>query len=137
MSLVEGDLLRDLDPLRFRQRGGIQLVAEHAEQRDRAARSERRHPADLMIRHAGDMRAHRARWIDQRRSPLDAEPLDRVRVVAGPCLRRVGEQARIEATAAAGAGLEQDLGERRREALVHRVDAEHVAVEQLALAVGR
>ena len=83
------------------------------------------------------MGAHRAQRVHERRAPLDSQPLDRVRVVARPGLRSEGEQPGIEAAAAAGARLEQDLGEGRVQARVQVVHAEDVAVEELALPVGR
>ncbi len=83
------------------------------------------------------MRPHRAQRVDQRGAPLDAQPLHRVGVVARPGLRREGEHAGIEPAATARARLEQHVRETGGQAPVQVVDAEDVAVEELALAVGR
>ena len=48
-----------------------------------------------------------------------------------------GQHARVEPAAAAGARLEQDVGEARRQAPVELVRPEDVAVEHLPLALGR
>jgi hypothetical protein len=68
---------------------------------------------------------------------LDLQAFDRVGVVAGPALRGEGEHPRIEAPAARGAGFEEYLGKGPREAIVELVDAEHIAVEELALTLRR
>ena len=83
------------------------------------------------------MGAHRAQGVDQRGAPLDPQPLDRVGIVTRPGLRREGQEAWVEAPAATGAGLEQDLGKRRCEPGVEVVDAQDVAGEELALTLGR
>ena len=93
--------------------------------------------ADLVVGDGRDVGAHGADRERQRGAPLDAQPLDGVRVVARPGLRREGEHARVEATAAAGAGLEQDVREAVRQPPVELVQAQHVAVVELALALGR
>ena len=99
---------------------------------------QRRHPPGLVVR--GRQRRGRPSSSADRRTDVPhwiAQPLDRVGVVARPGLRRVREHARVEPAAAAGARLEQDVREGRRQPGVQVVHAEDVAVEELALAVGR
>ncbi len=112
MGLVEGDLVGDGALVVGAEGRRVELVAEDAEERHRGARLDRRDPAGLVVRDGGDVRAHRAQRVRQRRPPLDPQTLDGVGVVARPGLRRVGEQPRVEPAAAAGARLEQDLRER-------------------------
>ncbi len=137
MRRVERDLARHRGPFRVGQRGRIELVAEDPEERHRGAHLDRRDPAGLVVRDRRDVRAHRAQRVGHRGPPLDLEALDRVGVVARPGLRRVGEHARVEPPATAGARLEQDVREGRGQAGIELVDAQDVAVEELALAIGR
>ena len=65
------------------------------------------------------------------------QALDRVGVVARPGLRRPRQQPGVEPRAAARARLEQDVREALDQAPVQVVHAEDVAVEELALPVGR
>ena len=132
---VPGDLRSDRIVLGRARRGWIQLVPEHAEHRDRGAGRDRDDPARLMVGHGGHVGRHRRHRVHERRAPLDPEPLDRIRVVAGPGLRGVGQHAGVEAPTAAGARLEQDVREPLDQPPVQLVHAEDVAVEQLALAV--
>ena len=135
--LVERHLGRDRRALRHRERGRVQLVSEHPEERDRRPRLDRGGPAGLVVRDRGDVGGHRAQGVRHGRPPLDLESLDRVGIVTCPALGRERQEPRIEPTATSGARLEQDLREGRPEPGVQVVDAQDVAVEELALAIGR
>lgn len=74
------------------------------------------------------MSAHGARRVDQARTKLYKQPFQGVGVVARPDLREVGQDARVEAPAAAGAALPQDVGEGGGEVGKDSVEAEHVGV---------
>ena len=137
MGFVEGHLASHLDPLLGAQRRRVELIPEDTKERDGSASRDRRQPAGLVVRDGRHVGTHRALGIEHRGAPLDLEALDRVRVVACPGLRGVGQHSRVEPPAAARARLEQDVGEGGREARVQVIDAEDVAVEELALAVGR
>ena len=82
------------------------------------------------------MRAHRRDGIAERGAVLDGQPLVGVSVVRAPDLRRVVEHARVKASAAARAALDQELGIARGQPLEELVEAEHVVVEDVALALG-
>ena len=64
---------------------------------------------------------------------LDVRARQRVRVVAGPDLREVGQNAEVEAVAAGGAALKEDVGVARGQRSHHAVEPEDVAVRRLAL----
>ena len=82
------------------------------------------------------MAAHGAGRVAEGSAVLDLEPVDGVGVVAAPDLGAVVEHTRVEPAAAAGAPLEQHLGEVRRQAAQQVVQAQHIAVGRLALALG-
>ncbi|MNT75609.1 hypothetical protein D3C86_1667840 [compost metagenome] len=106
--------------LLIREQGEIELVAEIPGHRDISSHSERRDPADLMVRHRGYVRPHRADRIDKTRAVLDFQPFHRIRVVARPGLRHVIQHAGVESASAARAAFEQNVRERRSQ-LLHQL----------------
>ena len=83
------------------------------------------------------MSAHGRGGVAHRSAELNAEPLERVGVVARPDLRRIIEHTRVEASAAARAALEQQMRKSGEQPLEQLVNTEHISVRDLALAVGR
>ncbi|MNI62776.1 hypothetical protein D3C73_1181090 [compost metagenome] len=83
------------------------------------------------------MRTHRADRIHQACAVLDLQALGSIRVIAGPGLRHVVEQARIEAAAAARAALEQDMREVSGQAVDQLIQSQHIAVGGFALTLRR
>ena len=82
------------------------------------------------------MSAHGRGGVAHRSAELNAEPLERVGVVARPDLRRIIEHTRVEASAAARAILKQHIGERLGQAIHDLICAEHEAVSDLLLPLG-
>ena len=82
------------------------------------------------------MRAHGGARIAERRAVLDGHAVMAVGVVARPELRRVVEPARVEAAAACGAALDQQVGVALHQALEHIVQAQVVVVDDAALIRG-
>jgi len=99
VPFVERDLPGHAIALRRGECGWVELVSEHPEERHRGAGVEGGDPAHLVIRHRGDVRPHGGEGVAERGAPLDPEAFHRVRVVAGPGLRREGENAGVEAPA--------------------------------------
>ncbi|MNC31108.1 hypothetical protein D3C75_794180 [compost metagenome] len=95
----------------------VKLIAEVAGHGDIPAEGQRRNAADLVIRHCGDMRTHCADRIYQTGAVLDLQAFRRIGVIAGPGLRHIVEHARIEASTSAGAALEENMREVRRQSL--------------------
>ena len=77
------------------------------------------------------------RRIAQRCAVLNPEPADRVAVVAHPGLREVIHHPRVHPCATGGAVFKQHLGETAGQRLQHPVQAQHIAVQQLVLALRR
>ena len=137
ISVVAGNLLRNLLPVLRRQRGDVELIAKRPRERHICPRIKRRHPPDLLVRALRDMRAHRGHRIDERSTLLDPEPLDRVGVVRAPDLRAVIHHSRVKPSAAARAVLQQQIREVRDQPLLHLIEAQYIAVHQLALSLRR
>ena len=135
--LVERDLGHDGRAISRRQVRRIQFVPEGPEERNGGPRLDRGHPIGLMVRDGGDVRTDGTHRVRHGAPPLDRQTFDGIGVVARPGLRGESEHARIEPTAAARARLEQDLRERGSQASVEVIHTEDVAVEELALTIGR
>ena len=90
-----------------------------------------------MVRHDGNVRAHRERRENIARPRLDGLAADGIRIVARPRLRHVVKHRGVETPAASGAALEKNVGKRLCDALEHRVKAEHIAMLRLPLAFRR
>ena len=84
----------------------------------------------------GNMGPHAGRRIAQGRAKLNGQPLDGVGAVAGPDLGGVVEHARVKAGPAAGTVLQKNVGEGGGDAVHQLIHAQHIAVEELALALG-
>ena len=134
---VAGDLARDLGLLLVGHRRRVELVAERPEHRHGGPGEQRRDAAGLVVRHGRDVRGHRRQREGQRRAPLDRQPLRprRCRRSSTPAARRRGARRRTARrrwrttrTGCPGSA---------RQPPVQLVHAEDVAVEELALAVGR
>ena len=110
----------------------VQLIAEGAGHGHVAAGAEGNASAGLVVRAGGYVRAHRADRIKEGGPVLDAQPVDRIRVVAAPDLRGVVEHGRVEPSAAAAAALQEDVGEAGKEAFHQIIYAEHIPVADLA-----
>ena len=81
-----------------------------------------------MVWRSGDVRTHRGYRIAERCAVLDGKARDRVSVVAAPDLRAVGQYARVKASAAAGAALNQHIRECIRQAVEQSVKTQYIAV---------
>ena len=79
------------------------------------------------------MRPHRRERVAAARPLLDVQTGERIGVVARPNLAHVAEHAEVEAVAAACARLKEDVREGLGELLQEVVEAEDVAVEELAV----
>ncbi|MNR43042.1 hypothetical protein D3C85_1616250 [compost metagenome] len=83
------------------------------------------------------MGAHAAGGIYHTGAVLDRQPFNRIGVVAGPGLRHVVQDARIEPAAAAGAAFEQHMREGGGDFFHHPVQSQHIAVGGFPLALRR
>ena len=115
----------------------IQLISERTGHRDGAARLDGRRAARLVVGTDGDVAAYGADGVAERGAVLDLQPRDGVGVVAAPDLRRIAEHTRVKAAASAAAAFKQDGGERLCQSVKQLVNAEHIAVRQLALTARR
>ena len=137
VSVIVGDLAADDVALRFIELVEVQFIPEGAGHRHDAAGFERCRPPGLVVGTGRNVRPHRRRGIEQARAVLDLQPFDRVGVVAGPDLRHVVEHPGVEPAAAAGTPFDQQLRITLQQQFMQTVHPEHVAVEELLLAVGR
>ena len=87
----------------------VELIAQDAERRDVEARLQRRGAQGLVIRDAGDVSRDAALRIAAAVAFLDMRAAQRVGVVARPDLREEAQDPEIEATAARGAALKEDV----------------------------
>ena len=77
-----------------------------------------REPAGLVVGCSGYMASHAAHRIAVRGPVLDHQPFHRVRVIARPRLGCIIKHPWIKTSTAAGAGLEEDIRELRRQSLI-------------------
>ena len=92
--------------------------------------------AVLLIGRDGDVGPHGADGIAEGGAVLDAQAVHGVGVVAAPDLGGVVEHPCVKPAAAAGAALDQQLRVVPAQPLQNVVDAKHIAVVDLPLAVG-
>ena len=86
-----------------------------------------------MVGRNGHVGSHRTYRIRVRSSVLNLLPFPRVRVIAGPALRRIVQQSRIKTPSSAGAGLKQNLWKRRIQTVVQVIQPQDIPVEDLPL----
>ena len=120
-----------------RERGRIELVAEGARHSDGKAAVEGGNMFGLVIRRSRNVGAYSRHRIYKRGAVLNTESFYRVGVIAGPNLRHIIKHTRVEASAAARAGLEQDVGEFLVKAFHYGIKTEIITEIDLALTVGR
>ena len=137
MTLEADDLLPDFILLLIRQFVGIQFVAKRAIHRNDRARPQRNAPARLVIRAGRNMCANGRNRIAEGRSVLNGQALHGVRIIRAPDLREIGHHARIKAAAAAGASFKEHIRESCGDTLKQRIQAQHIAMEHLALTLRR
>ena len=118
-----------------RKRGRVELVTERAGKSNGKARIKRCDVSGLVVGRSRNVRAHRRHRINEARAVLYPQALDRIGVIARPYLRHIVKHTRIESSAAARAGLEQNVGEFRIQALEHRIKAQIVTEINLALII--
>lgn len=68
---------------------------------------------------------------------LDRQPFNGIGIITAPDLGIVAQHSGIKASAAACAALEQNLREALRQPLCQRINAQHIAVHDLTLLLGR
>ena len=111
MLLVESYLVLHRLFFRSAQRTKIHLITQDAEGRHVEAGLDVRLSESLVVWRCRDMGSHGACRIGIGCSALDSCPAAGIRVVACPDLRHEAEDSQIEAVAARGTALEQDLRE--------------------------
>lgn len=77
------------------------------------------------------MGAHGAGRVEIAEPFLNGKTLNRVGIITRPDARRIAQQTEIEAVAAGGTGLQENMGARGEDALQHLVKPQHIAVGQL------
>ena len=133
--VIHRGLLRNQFSLLLRQLCDIELIAKCSSQCHMASRCEWSHTADGVVRAYADVCTHCAERVNEGGSLLDFQTLDRIGVIGAPDLRAVVEHSRVKTRTAAGAVLQKQIRELLHQTLLHRVHAEHVAVEQLLLGI--
>ena len=83
------------------------------------------------------MASHAYNRIAVGSSVLDLQTLHSVRVIAGPCLRRIIEHSRVKPGASARAGFKQDMREIADQPFIQRIYSQNMPVEYLPLPVSR
>lgn len=137
VSAEGGDLVGHLLQFLRRQLVQIQLIAEGTSSRHHAPGMERGGPVGQTVGHGRHMGTHGAAGVAVGSTVLDTQPVHGVGVVGAPDLGRVVEHAAVEASAAAGAALNKQLGELLMEGLQNLIHAQHKAVVHLTLALRR
>ena len=112
------------------------LITQHAEGRHIESGIQRGHPEGLVVGAVGDMGRHGGHGISIAVARLGVYPVDGVRIIAGPDLGEIAEHAQIEAVAAGGTALEEDIGETAVQFLQHAVQTHHIAVGHFFLPLG-